>query len=216
MGFADHGHSVGDPCLYLVGKLVGHQTGNRFLGTDRSRGRSGARFLAFAGHHQGDTTETDSAKKRYTIVTDADPANQNSLRRPPRLWAACTALTGVTLVALPIFGWVGYSASGIVGVWAAAAAAGVCWFGATIALVLVGVSQVAKQAVSRVLAGMVFRMGLPLVVGLILDRRGGPLSEAHVFGMMVAFYLLTLVVETWLALRLVAPAAKRSPVTEAS
>jgi hypothetical protein len=149
-------------------------------------------------------------------VTGADSANPNSLRRPPRLWAACAALTVVTLVALPIFGWVGYSASGIAGVWAAGAAAGVCWFGATIALLLVGVSHGPTQVVSRVLAGMTFRMGMPLVVGLILDRRGGPLSEAHVFGMIVAFYLITLVVETWLALRLVAPAAKRPHVTEAS
>ncbi len=149
-------------------------------------------------------------------MTGADSANPNSLRRPPRLWAACAALTGVTLLALAVIGWLGYSASGVAGVWAAATAAGVCWFGATIALVLVGVSQAAKQAVSRVLAGMAFRMGLPLVVGLILDRRGGPLSEAHVFGMIVVFYLITLFVETWLALRLVAPAAKRSPLTEAS
>ena len=63
---------------------------------------------------------------------------------------------------------------------------------------------------------MAFRMGVPLVVGLILDRRGGPLSEAHVFGMIVAFYLITLIVETWLALRLVASPAKRPSVTEAS
>ena len=57
---------------------------------------------------------------------------------------------------------------------------------------------------------MVFRMGLPLVVGVILDRRGGPLSEAGVFGMIVAFYFVTLIVETWLAVRLVAPARANS------
>ena len=149
-------------------------------------------------------------------MTGAESTNPNSVRRPPRLWAACAALTAVTLLALPVFGWVGYSDSGMAGIWAAGVAAAVCWFGATTALLLVGLPLGPKQAVGRVLAGMAFRMGVPLVVGVVLDRRVGPLSEAHVFGMIVAFYLITLVVETWLALRLVAATGKRPQVTEAS
>ena len=135
--------------------------------------------------------------------------------RPPRLWVACAALTAVTLVAALIVGWVGFAGHGVSGLWAAAVAAGVCWFGAMSALLLTAIASNPKQAVGRHLLGMGFRMGIPLVVGFLLHRQGGALSKAGVFGMILAFYLLTLIVETWLSLRLLAPATRRPKVTEA-
>jgi hypothetical protein len=131
-------------------------------------------------------------------------------QRPASLGVACAVLTAVTVLALPLFGWVGYAKHAGPGVAAAGVAAGVCWLGAMVALLLTAFPRGPKQAVSRVLLGMLFRMGLPLVVGAILARRGGPLSEAGVFGMIVAFYFVTLVAETWLALRLI-PQTNRQP-----
>ena len=49
---------------------------------------------------------------------------------------------------------------------------------------------------------MIFRMGLPMGVGLLLNYGGGPLASAGVFGWIVVFYLLTLAVETLLSLHL--------------
>ena len=133
-----------------------------------------------------------------------------------KVWVACTLLSAVTVAAWPIFAWVGYTHSGLPGVGAAAVAAGVCWLGAIAALLLTRILRDPALAVSRVLLGMAPRMGLPLVVGAILHRHGGPLSESHVFGMIVAFYFVTLSVETWLAVRLIPNTSNPSKVTEAS
>ena len=45
-------------------------------------------------------------------------------------------------------------------------------------------------------------MGLPMGVGLALTRTGGPLAEAGLFGMILVFYLVGLVVETILSVRI--------------
>jgi hypothetical protein len=132
------------------------------------------------------------------------------------LLIACVVLTLVVLLALPVFAWVGHWRSGTAGILAAAVAAGLCWCGAMLALLLAGWLRNGQQAVNGVLAGMLFRMGVPLVAGLALHMQGGSLAEAGVFGMTLAFYFVTLIAETLLALRLVAPSGKRTNVTEAS
>jgi hypothetical protein len=134
--------------------------------------------------------------------------------RPARLLLACGALTGATALTLVVVGWIGYARHGLSGLEAAAVAALVCWSGSLAALLLAVWGGAPKQAVARVLAGMIFRMGVPLVVGLVLHRRGGALSEAGVFGMILAFYFVTLTVETWLSVRLLAPATRRPNMTE--
>jgi hypothetical protein len=50
---------------------------------------------------------------------------------------------------------------------------------------------------------MFFRMGVPLIVGFALDRAKGPLADAGVFGMIVGYYLVGLLVETLLSVRLI-------------
>jgi hypothetical protein len=55
--------------------------------------------------------------------------------------------------------------------------------------------------ISATLLGMLFRMGLPLVTGVVLTRAGGPLADAGLFGMIMVFYLVGLVVETTLSVR---------------
>lgn len=149
-------------------------------------------------------------------MTSAPPVEPEVAPRPPRVWVACAALTAATVVALPVFAWAGYAWHGPPGIYAAGTAAGVCWAGALVALVLTAALRGPKRAVSGVLLGMLFRMGVPLVAGILLDRQGGPLAKAGVFGMIVGFYFVTLLVETLLALRLVKPRGKRTRVTEAS
>jgi apolipoprotein N-acyltransferase len=79
------------------------------------------------------------------------------------------------------------------------------------ALVLTAVFRRHTQAVAAVLAGMFFRLGLPLVIGVWLHEQHGPLSEAGVVGMIVAFYFVTLSTETVLAVRLVRATPHQSP-----
>jgi hypothetical protein len=115
----------------------------------------------------------------------------------------CLWLTLVVLLALLVIGGVIGPARGLNGVLAASVAAGLCWFGSTVALVIAGISGRTNHAVQGHLLGTFFRLGLPLVAGIVFQRFGGPLTEAGVFGLIVVFYLITLVAETFLALRFI-------------
>jgi len=107
------------------------------------------------------------------------------------------------LVAFPAVAFYGYSQHGQTGLIAAAIAGAICWAGAMFALVLIGMFRTSQNhVVSATLLGMLFRMGLPLVTGLIITRNGGPLADAGLFGMILVFYLVGLVVETILSVRI--------------
>jgi hypothetical protein len=60
---------------------------------------------------------------------------------------------------------------------------------------------------------MACRTGLPLVAGVVLHRRGGELASAGVFAMILGYYLVILVAETLLAIR-VTGGSKRDDKTE--
>jgi hypothetical protein len=110
------------------------------------------------------------------------------------------------LVLLPFAGgvaWFGLSRSGQPGLVAAAIALGTCWLSGSLALAATLYGQRLGSALHGVLIGMFFRMGLPLAVGLILQRTSPPLSEAGVFVMILGLYLVALVVETFLSLQFV-------------
>jgi len=112
-------------------------------------------------------------------------------------------------------GWVGFAGHGVSGLWAAAVAAAVCWFGAMSALLLTAIASNPKHAIARVLLGMGFRMGIRWSSVFCCIGRVGhcqrPVSLDD-----TRLLLLTLIVETWLSLRLLAPANRRPKVTEAS
>lgn len=122
---------------------------------------------------------------------------------------ACARLAlALALFALPVAALV-FSRTAWAGVAATAVAAGVCGLGGMLALAVVAwgrTRHASQQGLTAVLAGFVFRMLLPLVIGLILNRQVPLLREAGVFGMIVVFYLFTLVVETWLSLLVARPA----------
>jgi hypothetical protein len=126
---------------------------------------------------------------------------------------SCAWLTLTVLIALLIVGGVVGSTRGADGILAAVVAAGVCWFGSTAALVTTGYSGRTNQAVQGHLLGMFFRLGLPLICGLAFQKVGGRLADAGVFGLIVVFYLVTLVAETILALRLIKQHRNTTPAT---
>jgi hypothetical protein len=147
---------------------------------------------------------------------NSSSSNLFSRNRPTTLRQAFVALTLISLAALPVFAWIGHWRAGYRGVAAALVAAATCWAGAAAALILGGVLQSTKNAVHGILLGMVFRMGVPLAVGLVLHRWEGPLAEAGVFGMILGFYFVTLAAETLLSLRMVASADKNQKLTKTS
>jgi hypothetical protein len=112
-------------------------------------------------------------------------------------------LTLIIVVALVMVSFVVGASRGAAGVVACAVAAGICWIGSMAALVVTALASRSNHAVQGHLAGMFFRLGLPLVAGIAIKNSGGALAQAGAFGLIVVFYLIALVAETVLSLRLI-------------
>lgn len=122
-------------------------------------------------------------------------------------------MTSVSAAVWPLFALVGYARSGGIGILAAVIAAGVCWGGAVAGLAIAAIFRSDSQAVLYVLVGMAFRMALPLAACLIFALLGGPLVEAGILVMILLYYFITLIADTWLLLRLPRAAATVSRIS---
>lgn len=112
-------------------------------------------------------------------------------------------LVAVFAITFPAFAYYGHQTHGQTGVLAAAVAAVVCLGAGLVALIVLALFREPQQVVCGVGLAMLFRMAIPMSIGIFLGKLGGPLAEAGVFGMIVGFYLVGLLVETLLAVRLV-------------
>ena len=134
---------------------------------------------------------------------------------PGVCWRKATVLLAVLAavlgLAFPAFAWVGHMRNGAPGVWAAAAAGGVCYASAALALLLVAFVRDPQQAVGAVLGGMLLRTGIPLIFGIVMKQQGGTLAEGEILAMVLPYYLLTLVTETVLSLKLI-PTSGKQPI----
>ena len=86
------------------------------------------------------------------------------------------------------------------GIWAASAAAALCFCGAVLALLIAHLLRKPQQVLYGMLLGMTARMGIPLGFGLAYHLRGGGLAEAGLLYYLLIFYPFTLGVETALSL----------------
>jgi hypothetical protein len=87
----------------------------------------------------------------------------------------------------------------------AAIGGGVCWFAGTLALSAGYLGNRLQAPVHGVLAGMIARMGLPLIALVGLSQTGAPLGANGVATTILGVYLVSLVVETLLSLRMIGP-----------
>lgn len=122
-----------------------------------------------------------------------------TMAEKPSVMRSAMVLTAIMAGVFPLFATWGYVHDGSAGVVASIVAGGVCWGGCLVALVLAGVFSDPKHFLYGWLFGLVFRMVIPFMVGLMLAKSGGPLAEAGVFGMIVVYYLIGLTAETALA-----------------
>ena len=105
-------------------------------------------------------------------------------------------VTGALLVtAVPLFA-LGCTLHGIPGCLTVAAAFATCLIGAFVSLSLARLFVAPTQVMHQVLFGMVPRMGLPLVACMLVYLHGGMLVEAGFVYYIMAFYFVTLLVET--------------------
>jgi hypothetical protein len=89
----------------------------------------------------------------------------------------------------------------------AAVGGGVCWTAGALALTATYLGNRFQAPVQGLLGGMVFRMGLPLAAILALPQLGGPVAASSVTTTILGVYLVALLGETLLALRMVPPQA---------
>jgi hypothetical protein len=128
-----------------------------------------------------------------------------SANSPAGVRQACWWLALLTVAVLPFLAAVGYARSGVTGILAAFLAGGVCCSAAVASLLVAGpVRSANPQALPRILFGMLIRMGLPLAACMAMLVVGGPLVMAGAPVMVLVYYLLMLVAETWLLLQLTA------------
>jgi hypothetical protein len=129
-------------------------------------------------------------------------ANWLERQRPLGLAACCARLTGALLLwAVPV-SLMAYQRFEVAGLWASLVAGVVCLVAGLLALVATAVFRGPNAGLWSLAFGLAFRMGLPLGCALYLSRSQPVLADAGVFGLIVAYYLFTLVVETLLSLRL--------------
>lgn len=100
------------------------------------------------------------------------------------------------VLALPV----AFLCSGWAGIGAAAAAAVVCLGGAVAALTVSHCLRGPQYALPAMLLAMGPRMGVPLAVALACHLHGGALADAGLVYYLLAFYPITLLVETVLSL----------------
>ncbi|HVJ67431.1 MAG TPA: hypothetical protein VM510_05570 [Caulifigura sp.] len=105
--------------------------------------------------------------------------------------AAAWVLEAILLV--PSRGWQVTRVAGL--------AAGVCWASGVLALVSTGLLTRAKQPLTGVLSGVLFRTGGPLAA-LAVGTAVPALAQAGFPGQLVIYFLIMLVAETVLAIRL--------------
>ena len=98
------------------------------------------------------------------------------------------------------YAWPIYGRDGVV---ASLSAAAVCWAGAGLAMTASRLFRSPQQALALTAVGMALRMGLPLVAVMVVALQGGPLAQAGFVICILAYYLVALVVETWLTVKLV-------------
>jgi hypothetical protein len=87
---------------------------------------------------------------------------------------------------------------------AAAIGGAICWVAASFALTATYLGNRLQSPVQGVLAGMVFRLGLPLAALLVLQKVEHAAIPPGTRGTILGVYLVALVVETGLALRMIA------------
>lgn len=110
----------------------------------------------------------------------------------------------VVLAGLVVVAPLAWLVAGPFSVVAAAVAAACCGFGAALGTFLGMVVGLAARGPGRAayefLAGMLFRMGIPLGAATAIHLAGGPLADAGLLYYLLLFYPVTLAVETALSL----------------
>ena len=147
--------------------------------------------------------QVDTEHNDQTAVTTESVA---TTRLKP--WKAFLIITLVLGGVFPVIAWIGYKHYQQAGFNAVLIAALLCWIGSILGIIpsiLARDSEQPEQGVNAVLMGMLVRMSIPLGGGFILHQSVEKLADAKILMFTLIYYLIALIVDTILALKLVRP-----------
>ena len=101
-------------------------------------------------------------------------------------------MLGALAIVLPI-GW--KLSHSLLGIKAGAAAAGICLLGGWVGIAVSSQISSADHLLARIWAGILVRMGIPLVAALVVHFSGDPLADAGFLYYIMAFYPVMLISE---------------------
>jgi hypothetical protein len=87
----------------------------------------------------------------------------------------------------------------------AAVGGGICWLAASLALAATFLGNRYRVPVQGMLAGMLFRLGLPLAAVILLPKLSDSLTAKGITTTILGAYLVALAMETVLAVRMIPP-----------
>ena len=114
---------------------------------------------------------------------------------------SAVCLTAAVVLALPLALWWGFDFAGPMGVWAGLSAAGLCLAASLAALLVRMQFSRPQEVVTGTLGAMLARMGIVFGAGALIASFFPQLVPAAFWGQNVVFFLLTLTVETFLAVQ---------------
>lgn len=145
----------------------------------------------------------------------AKPSGSRIPSEPPSLrkvLLCCLVLTLLMAMAAVVAVVVGYERYGTTGIVSAAVAAATCWLASVAALVVVAMTTATPNALAGIFGAMGLQMGFPLAAMITLPSVSPVLSKAGIAGMFLAFFLVSLIVETSLSIVIVSgPSAGPRP-----
>ena len=118
------------------------------------------------------------------------------------LLKANVAVIGVAVLCLAFAAPVAYGCSGPVGLRAAVPADATCCLGAIGSLCVSPWLRSPSRMLIATLVGMSTRLGVSLSAATVIQLTGGPLAEAGFVYYLLLFYMVTLIVETVVVVRL--------------
>lgn len=121
---------------------------------------------------------------------------------------AIVVLSVFVLVGFVVMAFVAYGKNATAGLLAATLASAVCWTASIAALCLTYKTAGTPDGLSGVFGGMLMRTGIPMAFAIVGTTLVPELARVGLFGMTLLMFLLTLAVETWLAVGIVSASQK--------
>jgi len=118
-------------------------------------------------------------------------------------WKPLVVITVVLAAAFTALAWYGHQAFTDIEIKAAGIAAILCWLGSVLGLIPPMFLRGSEQGINGVLAGMLFRMFIPMGGTFLIHRRSEQLRDANILYFTLGFFLLALIVDTILAVQMV-------------